>query len=77
MAIRSKVALDQENLTIIVDRGYFRSEEILENYDAGFRPLVPKTYTSNNVTQGHFAKNDFIYIASDNEYLCPAGVRLR
>jgi len=46
MAIRSKVALDQENLTIIVDRGYFRSEEILENYDAGLghwylKPILP------------------------------------
>ncbi|NRA18835.1 MAG: transposase [Oceanospirillaceae bacterium] len=77
MSIRSKEALGQDNLTIIADRGYFRSEEILASYDAGFRPLVPATYTSNNVAQGRFAKTDFIYIDSDNEYLCPAGERLR
>ena len=77
MSIRSKEALNQDNITIIADRGYFRSEEIKESYDAGFRPLVPATYTSNNVAQGRFAKTDFIFIASDNEYLCPAGNRLR
>jgi transposase len=77
MSILSKEALDQDDLTIIADRGYFRSEEILASYEAGFRPLVPTTYTSNNVAQGRFAKTDFIYIASDNEYLCPAGERLR
>ena len=49
----------------------------LASYHAGFRPLIPKTYTSNNVAQGRFAKTDFIFIASDNEYLCPAGERLR
>ena len=77
MSIHSREALGQDNLTIIADRGYFRSEEILDNYAAGFKPLVPKTYTSNNVEQGRFARTDFIYIATDNEYLCPAGERLR
>lgn len=77
MSIRSKEALDQDDLTIIADRGYFRSEEILASYEAGFRPLVPKTNTSNNAAQGRFTKADFTYIPSDNEYLCPAGERLR
>jgi len=77
MSIHSREALNQDNLTIIADRGYFRSEEILASYHAGFRPLIPKTYTSNNVAQGRFARTDFIFIASDNEYLCPAGERLR
>ena len=27
--------------------------------------------------KGAFARTDFIFIASDNEYLCPAGERLR
>ena len=66
MSIHSREALNQDNLTIIADRGYFRSEEILASYHAGFRPLIPKTYTSNNVAQGRFARTDFIFIASGN-----------
>jgi hypothetical protein len=77
MSIHSKEALNQNNITIIADRGYFKSEEIKESYDAGFRPLVPAAYTSNNVAPGRFGKTEFIFIASDNEYLCPAENRLR
>ncbi|NRA15553.1 MAG: transposase [Oceanospirillaceae bacterium] len=77
MSIHSREVLNQDNLTIIADRGYFRSEEILASYHAGFRPLIPKTYTSNNVAQGRFASTDFTFIASDIEYLCPVGERLR
>jgi hypothetical protein len=41
------------------------------------RPFVPKPMTSNAKAQGRFSKADFIYIARDNEYQCPAGQRLR
>jgi hypothetical protein len=33
--------------------------------------------TSNSRAEGRFSKLDFIYIAKDDEYLCPAGERLR
>ena len=36
---------------------------------------VPKTLTSNSLADGRFDKQDFIYIASDDEYRCPAGQR--
>ena len=32
--------------------------------------------TSNSKAQGRYSKLDFIYIAKDNEYLCPAEQRL-
>ena len=38
--------------------------------------MVPKPLTSNSKAEGRFGKPDFIYIASDDEYRCPAGQRL-
>ena len=39
------------------------------------RPIVPKPMTSNAKAEGRFNKADFIYIARDDEYQCPAGQR--
>ena len=36
---------------------------------------MPKPLTSNAKFEGRFDKRDFIYIAKDDEYLCPAGQR--
>ena len=36
---------------------------------------MPKSLTSNSLAEGRFDKQDFIYIASDDEYRCPAGQR--
>ena len=36
-------------------------------------PLVPKTMTSGAKAEGRFSKADFIYIAKDDVYGCPAG----
>ena len=36
---------------------------------------VPKPTTSNAKAEGRFDKADFIYIAKDDEYQCPAGQR--
>ena len=41
----------------------------------GSRRIVPKSLTSNSQADGRFDKQDFIYIASDDEYRCPAGQR--
>ena len=38
-------------------------------------PYLPKPQTSGNLAKGQFGKRDFLYIAEDDEYLCPAGER--
>ncbi len=38
-------------------------------------PLVPKPMTSHAKAEGRFNKADFIYIAKDDAYQCPAGQR--
>src|ERR1022692_1327033 len=75
MAGKAKEALGTEELTVVADRGYFKSERILECTQSGITPLVPKTMTSNSLADGRFDKQDFIYIAEDNEYRCPADQR--
>ena len=76
MAKQAKDAIDSDKLTIVADRGYFNGDEILACEEAGITPYVPKTQTSNNQAKGLFGKRDFIYIAKDDEYECPAGERL-
>lgn len=38
-------------------------------------PLVPRTMTSDNKVKGRHDKRDFVYIAQEHEYRCPAGER--
>ena len=75
MAEKAKEVIGTDGLTVVADRGYFKSEGILECTQSGIKPIVPKTMTSNNLAEGRFDKQDFIYIAEDDEYRCPAGER--
>jgi transposase len=75
MAEKAKEAIGAKELTVVADRGYFKSELILECMNSGITPLVPKSMTSNNRAEGRFDKQDFIYVALDDEYRCPAGQR--
>jgi transposase len=67
--------MEQREVTIIADRGYFSGVEILACEQQGAVPLVPKPITSNNRASGLFDKRDFIYLAQSDEFLCPAGQR--
>jgi len=76
MAQHAQAAMGTEALTVVADRGYFKSEEILDCQEAGITAYVPKPLTSGSKAEGRFGKQDFIYIAADDEYRCPAGQRL-
>src|SRR5438552_14032634 len=64
-----------EALTVVADRGYFKGEPILDCEQAGITPILLKALTSNSKADGRFDKQDFVYIAADDEYRCPAGQR--
>jgi hypothetical protein len=64
-----------EQLDAVADRGYFHGDEIRECEQAGITAFVPKPLTSNSRADGRFDKQDFVYIAEDDEYRCPAGER--
>lgn len=76
MALQAREAVGVEALEVIADRGYYKGPELLACEQAGITAFVPKTMTSDNKARGLFDKRDFIYIAQDNEYVCPAGERL-
>ena len=76
MAMQAKEALDADELNVVADRGYFKSEEIQACHEAGITTYVPKPQTSGNQAKGQFGRSAFRYHAEDDEYECPAGERL-
>ena len=44
--------------------------EILACEQAGITPFVSKPMTSSSKAEGRFGKQDFVYIAADDEYQC-------
>ena len=76
MAAQATQALECNHLNVVADRGYFSGEQILECDQAGVTPFVPKPMTSGAKSEGRFGKEDFIFDAQHNEYICPAGERL-
>jgi hypothetical protein len=75
MATAAKAAMGKERLQALADRGYFSGPQIKACTEAKITPLVPKATTSNAKAEGRFDKADFIYMAKDDEYQCPAGKR--
>ncbi|MBM3549085.1 MAG: IS1182 family transposase [Alphaproteobacteria bacterium] len=76
MSKQAKAVLGTEALEAVADRGYFDSEEILACDAAGITVTLPKPMTSGAKADGRFGKQDFVYIAADDVYRCPAGERL-
>ena len=68
--------MDADELNVVADRGYFKSEEIQACHEAGITTYVPKPQTSGNQAKGQFGRSAFRYHAEDDEYECPAGERL-
>ena len=77
MAKQAKSAIaSKKKLKVVADRGYYRGEEFLACDKANIMTYVPKPDTSGNRAKGQFGRDDFHYIAKDDEYECPAGERL-
>lgn len=75
MAQAARKAMGKDKLRVFADRGYFNGTELKACEDTGITAFVPKPMTSNAKAEGRFDKGDFIYIARDDEYQCPAGER--
>ncbi|HJL52826.1 MAG TPA: IS1182 family transposase [Arenicellales bacterium] len=76
MAKKAKSTIDTDQLTVVADRGYYSGDEIKACDEANITTFLPKPQTSGNRAKGQFDRSDFIYIAEDNEYRCPANERL-
>ena len=73
MAEQARSALDAETLEVVADRGNYAGEEILACEEAGITVYLPKPMTSPAKAEGRFGKQDFVYVAEDDVYRCPAG----
>ncbi len=76
MADQARSAMGVEDLSAVADRGYYNGKEIVACEWDGITTYVPKSDTSSSKAKQRFAKSDFVYIAADDEYQCPAGERL-
>ena len=75
MACAAGQTMGTQGLQAFADRGYFSGPQLKACEDASITAFVPKPMTSNAKAEGRFDKADFIYIAEDDEYQCPAGKR--
>ena len=62
-----------DKLEAVADRGYYSGEEIKACEDADIAVTLPKPATSGMEAKGQFGKHDFVYLADDDAYRCPAG----
>jgi hypothetical protein len=76
MSEQARTAIGSEAIEAVADRGYFSGEEILACEEAGITVYLPKPMTSGINAKGRFGKQDFVYVAADDVYLCPAGEQL-
>jgi len=75
MAQAARQVMERKRLQVFADRGYYNGLEIKACEDSGIATFVPKPMTSNAKAAGRYSKADFIYIARDDQYQCPAGQR--
>ena len=76
MATQARDAMAVETLDAVADRGYYDSEEIRTCEETGITVTLPKPLTSGAKAAGRFGKQDFVYVAAEDIYRCPAGERL-
>jgi len=76
MTERARAAIGSEAIEVVADRGYYKGEEIVACEQAGSTVYLPKPMTSGLYAKGRFGKQDFVYVAEDDVYLCPAGEQL-
>jgi transposase len=73
----AKEVLEVDTLEAVADRGYFDGEQILACAEAGIEMTLPKPMRSGAKSEGRFGKQDFVYLADEDVYRCPAKQKLR
>src|SRR5271169_5323415 len=76
MAEQARTEIGAATLDVVADRGYYDGHEILACETVGITVTLPKPMTSSAKAAGRFGKQDFVYVAADNVYRCPAGETL-
>ena len=69
----AKEILEVEELTGLADKGYYDSEEIAACEVNGITCLVAKRKPGGDVKTQEFSKDNFVYDAMEDKYICPTG----
>ena len=77
VAKQAQAALENKEVTVIADKGYYSGQDIKDTQDAGMTVLVPKGDTSGREKKGIFNRSRFKYNAEKDEYVCPADKELK
>lgn len=70
-------AVDQKEITVLADNGYYSRKDIKATQNQGAKALVPKGDTSGATSKGLFNRSEFIYASEKDIYTCPAGSELQ
>ncbi len=65
--------LGVDRIDVVADKGYFRTEDIEACEKAGLTPYVPRPQRGSSAAHGFFRKDEFVYDAEQDAYVCPAG----
>jgi hypothetical protein len=76
MAEQARTEMGAAPLDVVADRGYYDGQEILACEMVGITVTLPKPMTSSAKAAGRFGEQDFVNVAADDVYRCPAGERL-
>ncbi len=73
MAKRAKELFEVEELEVLADKGYYKTDDILECIKEHITPYVSKQIAANGTKDKDFYADKFIYDPENDGYICPAG----
>lgn len=62
---------------VVADRGYGTVETYCQLVEQGVRPHISPMMSPGHKSEGRFTREDFLYDAKQDRYVCPAGQTLR
>ena len=72
----SRLDAKLDTLVAAIRHGQPAHQEILACDQAGVTVTLPKPQRSGSKSEGRFGKQDFVYLADEDVYRCPAGEKL-
>ena len=73
MAIKSKEIVNNPNMIVTADKGYYSTREIKRCIEDGIETIIPPRCTGANkkIKSARFSKNQFTYNQKEDCYICP------
>lgn len=76
MGCRAKEFFEQEQITVLADKGYYQSKDLKICEDNNIVTFVAKQTFSNSTGDPEYYKDKFRYIPEEDSYICPQNIVL-